>query len=370
MKTRVIEFIRDLSDGGAETLVKDYVKLIDKNKFDLYVLTIRNFTNTAVYKQVHELGIEIIPIYPKWNFLIKLFNKLFGKQYIDYKMRKIITQIRPSCIHAHLYTLDYLFRISSSLHDVKLYYTCHSIPERYFGEKYEKQTRAAEYLIQKKGMRMIALHDNMRDELNQMFGVNNTITIKNGIDLNRYRNDLDKKEEIRESLGIPNDAFVVGNVGRFIEIKNHTFLIDVFRKIKDLNDHAYLLLVGDGELKESILNKVRLLNLDDSVIILSHRADVPRLMRAMDVFIFPSKIEGFGIAAIEAQAAGLRCLISDTVPTSTHISELAIPLSLELSPVEWATIALNRDIFSEYSDRIEDYDMNKEIKKLEKLYLD
>lgn len=189
MKTRVIEFIRDLSDGGAETLVKDYVKLIDKNKFDLYVLTIRNFTNTAVYKQVHELGIEIIPIYPKWNFLIKLFNKLFGKQYIDYKMRKIITQIRPSCIHAHLYTLDYLFRISSSLHDVKLYYTCHSIPERYFGEKYEKQTRAAEYLIQKKGMRMIALHDNMRDELNQMFGVNNTITIKNGIDLNRYRND-------------------------------------------------------------------------------------------------------------------------------------------------------------------------------------
>ena len=111
-------------------------------------------------------------------------------------------------------------------------------------------------------------------------------------------------------------------------------------------------------------------NLDDSVIILSHRADVPRLMRAMDVFIFPSKIEGFGIAAIEAQAAGLRCLISDTVPTSTHISELAIPLSLELSPVEWATIALNRDIFSEYSDRIEDYDMNKEIKKLEKLYLD
>ena len=225
-------------------------------------------------------------------------------------------------------------------------------------------------LFEKKGMRMIALHDNMRDELNQMFGVNNTITIKNGIDLNRYRNDLDKKEEIRESLGIPNDAFVVGNVGRFIEIKNHTFLIDVFRKIKDLNDHAYLLLVGDGELKESILNKVRLLNLDDSVIILSHRADVPRLMRAMDVFIFPSKIEGFGIAAIEAQAAGLRCLISDTVPTSTHISELAIPLSLELSPVEWATIALNRDIFSEYSDRIEDYDMNKEIKKLEKLYLD
>lgn len=368
MKIRVIEFIRDLSDGGAETLVKDYVKLIDKDKFELYVLTIRNFTNTAVYKQIQELGIEIIPVYPKWNLLIKLFNKLFGKQYIDYKLRNIITQIKPNCIHAHLYTLDYLFRISSSLHDIKLFYTCHSIPERYFGELYEKQTKAAEYLIQEKGMRMIALHDNMRDELNQMFGVNNTITIKNGIDLNRYRNDLDKKEEIRESLGIPKQAFVVGNVGRFIEIKNHAFLLDVFRKIKDLNDHAILLLVGDGELKESILNKIRSLNLNDSVMILSHRTDVPRLMRAMDVFIFPSKIEGFGIVAIEAQAAGLRCLISDTVPTSTYISKFAIPLSLDQSSVEWATIALNSDIFSDYSDMIEEYDMNKEIKKLEKLY--
>lgn len=369
-EVRVIQFIRDLSDGGAETLVKDYVRMMDKKVFHPYIVTIRNYTNTAVYKQIHELGIEIIPIYPKWNLGIKLFNKLFGKQYIDYKMRNIITQIKPNCIHAHLYTLDYLYRISSSLHDVKLYYTCHSIPERYFGEKYIKQTRAAEYLIQEKGMRIIALHDNMRDELNQMFGVTNTITIKNGIDLNRYRNALDKKEEIRESLGIPKDAFVVGNVGRFIEIKNHTFLLDIFRKIKDLNDHAYLLLVGEGELKESILNKIRLLNLEDSVIILSHRVDVPRLMRAMDVFIFPSKTEGFGIAAIEAQAAGLRCLISDTVPTSTHISELAIPLSLELSSVEWATIALNSNIFSDYSDKIEEYDMNNEIKKLEKLYLD
>lgn len=370
MKIRVIEFIRDLSDGGAETLVKDYVRLIDKDKFELYVLTIRNFTNTAVYRQIHELGIEIIPVYPKWNVWIKLFNKLFGKQYIDYKLRNIIAQIKPNCIHAHLYTLDYLFRISSSLHDIKLFYTCHSIPERYFGEKYEKQTKAGEYLIQEKGMRMIALHDDMRDELNQMFGVNNTITIKNGIDLNRYRNELDKKDEIRESLGIPKDAFVVGNVGRFIDIKNHTFLLDIFRKIKDLNDCAYLLLVGDGELKESISNKIRLLNLDDSVMILSHRTDVPRLMRAMDVFIFPSKIEGFGIVAIEAQAAGLRCLISDTVPTSTYISKLAIPLSLDRSSVEWATIALNSDIFSDYSDKIEEYDMNKEIKKLEKLYID
>lgn len=368
MKTKVIEFIRDLSDGGAETLVKDYVKLIDKQQFVLYVLTIRNYTNTAVYKQIKEQGIEVISIYPRWNLLIKLFNKLFGKKYIDYKMRRIISEIKPSCIHAHLYTLDYLYRISNSLSNIKLFYTCHSIPERYFGKTYVKQTEAAKYLIKKNGLRMIALHDDMKAELNHMFDVNNTITIKNGIDLNRYRNITESKQDIRDALGIPQKAFVIGNVGRFIEIKNHMFLLDIFSEIKKNTKAAHLVLIGDGELRKAIQEKIQLLRLSDSVTILSHRDDVPRLMKAMDVFIFPSKIEGFGIVAIEAQAAGLRCLISDTVPSSTYVSELAIPMSLNEEAVEWANVALDRGIISNYPNRICEYDMNREIKKLEELY--
>ena len=90
---------------------------------------------------------------------------------------------------------------------------------------------------------------------------------------------------------------------------------------------AHLLLIGDGQLREAIQNKIQLLKLSDSVTILSHRDDVPRLMKAMDVFIFPSKVEGFGIVTIEAQAAGLRCLISEAVPSSAYVSELAIPMS-------------------------------------------
>lgn len=368
MKTKVIEFIRDLSDGGAETLVKEYVKLIDKQKFVLYVLTIRNFTNTAVYKQIREQGIEIISIYPKWNLAIKLFNKLFGKKYIDYRIRKIISEIEPNCIHAHLYTLAYLYRISNSLSNIKLFYTCHSIPERYFGNAHVKQTKAAKYLIKNHGLRMIALHDDMKDELDRIFGINNTITIKNGIDLNKYKIS-ETKQEIRDALGIPREAFVVGNVGRFIEIKNHLFLIDIFNEIKKINMAAHLLLIGDGQLREAIQNKIQLLKLSDSVTILSHRDDVPRLMKAMDVFIFPSKVEGFGIVTIEAQAAGLRCLISEAVPSSAYVSELAIPMSLNATADEWANVALDRNAASNYQNRIVEYDMNREIKKLEKLYL-
>lgn len=244
----------------------------------------------------------------------------------------------------------------------------YSIPERYFGNAHVKQTKAAKYLIKNHGLRMIALHDDMKDELDRIFGINNTITIKNGIDLNKYKIS-ETKQEIRDALGIPREAFVVGNVGRFIEIKNHLFLIDIFNEIKKINMAAHLLLIGDGQLREAIQNKIQLLKLSDSVTILSHRDDVPRLMKAMDVFIFPSKVEGFGIVTIEAQAAGLRCLISEAVPSSAYVSELAIPMSLNATADEWANVALDRNAASNYQNRIVEYDMNREIKKLEKLYL-
>ena len=366
---RVIQFIRDLSDGGAETLVKEYVRLLDKKVFHPYIVTIRNYTNTAVYKQISELGVEIIPVYSNWNVFIKIFNKIFGKRYIDYKLKRIIAKINPNCIHAHLYTLDYLYRVADSLKNIKLFYTCHSVPQRYFGPNYPKQTDAAIYLIKHKGMRMIALHDEMKMELNKMFEIENVVTIKNGIDITRYRDVNESKNAIRASIGISKEAFVVGNVSRFIELKNHTFLLDIFKEIYKKNINAHLLLIGDGELKEKIVDKINSLNLKDNVTILSHRDDVFRLMKAMDVFIFPSKVEGFGIVAIEAQAAGIRCLMSDTVPASTYISKYAIPISLECSAEEWAQIAINSNVFSNYTNRISEYDLRSEIRKLEKLYL-
>lgn len=233
MKRKIIEFITNLNDGGAESLVKDYALLLDSTKFDVCILTIRNLTNTSVYKTLKSNNIKIISIYPKWNLIIKIFNKLFGKYYIDYKIKKIICFEKPNVIHAHLYVLKYLNRVSDSLNGIKLFYTCHSIPSCYFGEKYLEQTNAAKNLIDNYGMQLIALHDDMKKELDSLFMRNNTIVIKNGVNFDKFDIECSQRGRLRKQLNISEEAFVVGHVGRFTYQKNHMFLLDVFKAVKD-----------------------------------------------------------------------------------------------------------------------------------------
>jgi glycosyltransferase involved in cell wall biosynthesis len=102
--------------------------------------------------------------------------------------------------------------------------------------------------------------------------------------------------------------------------------------------------------------------------ILSNRSDIPELMRAMDVFVFPSLFEGLGIVLIEAQVSGIRCIVSDTVPKEAFRSDLTVAVSLNQSPSEWCDVILDESIKGECYGDLDEYDMNKEIKRLEKLY--
>ena len=116
--------------------------------------------------------------------------------------------------------------------------------------------------------------------------------------------------------------FVVGHIGRFSYQKNHNFLIDIFAEIRKKNSDAVLLLVGDGELKGQIQNKVNQLGLDNSVIFAGIRKDIPALLSAMDVYVFPSFYEGMPNTVIEAQATGLPCVISDRITKEAGITSL------------------------------------------------
>ncbi len=369
MKRKIIEFITNLNDGGAESLVKDYALLLDSTKFDVCILTIRNLTNTSVYKTLKSNNIKIISIYPKWNLIIKIFNKLFGKYYIDYKIKKIICFEKPNVIHAHLYVLKYLNRVSDSLNGIKLFYTCHSIPSCYFGEKYLEQTNAAKNLIDNYGMQLIALHDDMKKELDSLFMRNNTVVIKNGVNFDKFDIECSQRGRLRKQLNISEEAFVVGHVGRFTYQKNHMFLLDVFKAVKDKEKKSVLLLVGSGDEKRKIVKRINELGLHDNVIILSHRTDIPELMSIMDVFVFPSIIEGFGIVLVEAQLSKLRCIVSDKVPKATYLSKYIIPVKISDGFEKWSNIILKKDLFSNFDNHLDDYNLKNEIKKLEKLYL-
>ena len=111
------------------------------------------------------------------------------------------------------------------------------------------------------------------------------------------------------------------------------------------------------------------MNLRDRMTILSHRTDIPDLLNAVDVVVFPSFYEGLSVTLVEAQASGLRCVISDTINPENHLSENTVPVSLNESPEKWAEIALNSSVKNKCFGNIDDYDINREIRRLERLYL-
>lgn len=369
MKIKVAQYIGAIQDGGAETLVKDYALLLDKNLFDIIIITRWRGYDSANYKILEKSGIRMISIYPNNNFFLKAFNCIFGEFYIPYKLYKIIQQEKVNVLHGHLELLHTISPISNKIRNLKIFYTCHNLPTLLLSGKRKKEGIAARYLLKNNQFQIIALHDDMRKEINEMFDIDNTVVIRNGIDFRRFQNVYESKDNIRKCLGIPDNAFVIGHIGRFSDQKNHDFLIDIFSEICKKRDDAFLLMIGAGELMDTVKDKINKLHLTDRVLILSHRSDTPQLLKSMDVFVFPSRFEGLGIVLIEAQVAGLRCIVSDTVPSEAFKTELAVAVSLKESPQRWAEIVLDDSIKGEANGNLEDYDMNKEIKRLEMLYL-
>ena len=156
------------------------------------------------------------------------------------------------------------------------------------------------------------------------------------VDFDPFMKPVDRAH-VRRELSIPLDAFVMGHVGRFAQQKNHDFLLDVFAELSRREKSAYLLLVGDGDLRAKLVEKTKRLGLADKVIFAGVRPDIARLMLgAMDVFVFPSHHEGLGLVVVEAQAAGLPVVMSDTVPAEAIIIPPLIKiLSLQKDSSIW-----------------------------------
>lgn len=365
----IIQYVGRLSDGGAETLIRDYTLLLDREIFDVKIVVIRPDSETAVSKILLEKQVEILAIYPHFNLFARIFNRLFGSVYIPYRLARILRREQADVLHVHMALLHHVVKIADKIRDLHIFYTCHSLPRVYFSGKREAEFAAAKKLIERNHMQMIALHEDMRRELNDMFGIDNTVVIRNAVDFSKFMDLKESKGEIRQELRIPENAFVMGHVGRFVETKNHKFLAEIFRELCHKKENAYLLMVGVGSLREDVEERLHEYGLDGKYQILSHRCDIPQLMKAMDVFVLPSKYEGLPIVLIEAQAASLRCVVSDSVTEEVLLTDFIVSVSLDESPERWCDVILDDTIKGKAHGSLGDYDMRSEIKRLEKLYL-
>lgn len=208
-----------------------------------------------------------------------------------------------------------------------------------------------------------------------MYGKASFEIIPNGIDCKQFDFQQNIRDKIRTQFLIPENTIVMGNVAVFKEVKNLSFLIDVFAEIHKRNDNTMLLLVGDGEERSSLENKVRELQLEHCIKFLGTRSNVNEIFMAMDIFILPSFYEGLPLTMVEAQTSGLKCYISDRVPDDAIINaELVEKVSLEENAEEWAEKILTTCDVEDRKHagqvvRQAGYDIRQVAKKMQDFYL-
>ena len=209
-----------------------------------------------------------------------------------------------------------------------------------------------------------------------MFGKNKKITIiNNAVNFEKFSYNSNIREKIRKELKIE-EKFVIGHIGRFSEQKNHTFLIDIFKKVAEKNDNAILLLIGEGELKETIKIKVNKYNLQDRVIFMEPVKNVNDYYQAMDVFVLPSLFEGLPVVGIEAQVSCTNCIFSKSITNELKLTDFCEFVGLDESIEKWVDTILKYINKNKNDNSIKNtlldnhYNIVKETKKIEKIYYD
>lgn len=324
MPIRILHIVTYMGRGGLETMLMNYYRAIDRAKVQFDFLTHRDFR--ADYDdEIEALGGKIFRL-PNLN--------PFSRSYLGALDRFFREHPEYRIVHSHLDCMSAIPLKAAKKHGV---------PVRIAHSHSSRQDRGLKYPLKLLFKRSIPgqatqLFACGKEAGKWMFGTDDFRVLNNAIDAERYRFDPVVRQEVRRELGIPADAPVVGHVGRFMAPKNHGFLLRIFA---ELPDHARLLLVGDGELLAENERLAEELGVRDRVIFAGLRSDVDRMLQAMDVFVFPSLYEGLPLSVIEAQAAGLPCLISDKVPIECKKTDLVTQIPLDASPAEWAEAVLS-----------------------------
>lgn len=321
MPVRILHIVTYMGRGGLETLIMNVFRGIDRECVQFDFLVHRDFR--ADYDdEIEALGGRIYRL-PRLNPMNPAYYKALDGFFRDHPEYRIV--------HCHLDCMSAIPLAAAKKQGV---------PVRIAHSHNASQDRNWKYAIKRHYMKKIPAHVShlfaCSEEAGRwMFPGEKFTVVKNGIRTEDFVYDPAARQQIRQALGLRSEL-VMGHVGRFAPQKNHDFLVDIFAAVHRQCANVVLLLVGEGPLEEQIRDKVHSLGLEQSVRFLGVHSDVNRLYQAMDVFIMPSQYEGLGIAAVEAQAAGLKCLLSDDVPSCVKITEDVEFLPLSAGEERWA----------------------------------
>ena len=327
---RILHVFGSLNRGGAETMIMNLYRHIDRNRIQ-FDFVVHSNEKGAYEKEIEELGGKIfrVPRYNIKNHLI--YTNIWEKFFSEYKEYKII--------HGHLRGSAFQYLKVAKKMGLKTIMHSHSTSSR--GEGIEKVVKnLLRYLMR----RWIDYPCACSTEAGVwLFGKNiiknpNFKIIKNGIETGKYKYSEERRRKMRKLLNLK-DEVILGHVGSFTYPKNHKFLIDIFSEIQKKEKNSKLILVGDGELRGEINEKVKKLNLEDKVIFTGIVNNVEDYLQVMDVFVFPSYFEGLPVSVIEAQATGVKCVLSNTITKEVEIRKnLIFWENINTKVEKWADI--------------------------------
>lgn len=356
---RVLQVVTTMNRGGLETMLMNYYRHVDRERVQFDFLEHRK-EHSAYDDEIESLGGKIyrLPRLVPWSkSYLSALNQFFD-EHPEYRI-----------VHVHQDCLSSVILKAAQQHN---------IPVRIAHSHNASQDRNLKYPIKlwcRRSIPRCATHLFAcgKDAGDWMFGGATYQIINNAIDTTAYTYDTNKRVELRRQLGLA-DELVIGHVGRFNPQKNHPFLMDIFAALLKKESNAVLLLVGGGEGMSKMQEKVQELGIAEHVRFLGVRSDVADLMQAMDVFVLPSLYEGLPVTMVEAQAAGLPCIISDKVPPECILTEgLVDVMPLSASPETWAEKILAKRAIPRTDRRAEiaahGFDITTEAVKLQEFYL-
>lgn len=307
--------------GGTEKFVKNLFDSIDEKKYIFDILFYHGMD--SYYREYfQEKGSRLyeMPYYVKHplRFLAELLK--FYKQHKEYKI--------VYCQANHASAMLYTFPIWFSQNRKILFHSHNSSSSHLLLHK------ILSYVVIKRCDKLLAC-STVASEF--MFGkaCKNSEVINNSINLDVYKYNEAKRAGMRNKYGV-NDELVLGHIGGFREQKNHMFLLEVFYELQKMKENSKLVLVGDGELKAQIIEKIKELNLTDKVIMVGNVGNAEDYYQMFDIFLLPSLFEGLPFVGIEAQASGTECMFADTIEKRVALTPLAHFCSLNQVPEVWA----------------------------------
>lgn len=300
----IVGFTENL--GGVERLIYSYYKKIDRSRLQFDFLI--NVEKVPFRNEIEKLGGRFFVIPRKTKDYVGYKNGL--KAFFDNHAKDYIAFWFNSNSLANLDYLAYAYR--------------YGIEKRIVHSHNTMETRGTVYKVfhqlnKGKARRMATDYWACSIDAGRFFFDEDIVksdkfrVINNAIDLCEFSFDKEKRVEWRKKIGIADNVTLYGNVGRLSYQKNHEFLLRAFKGLVSKHKNVHLILIGTGELEENIKRQIEDLKLEKNVSLMGRQFDIPGILQAVDVFVMPSHYEGLPIAAIEAQAAGLPCIMSDTI---------------------------------------------------------